>query len=310
MKITWGLHNAGLVERTATTLGSYDGVHLGHRQIIDHLNIVKKKQGCSRSLLVTFHPHPQEILRKNNTTIQLLTTIEERLELLQGSGIDETLVIEFNEAFSETPYEQFFHETLVRRIGTSAMVVGFNHAFGKNREGDIGHLRTLAATEHIFVDEVPPLFIDGVSVSSTKIRHAIIDGDMMKASHFLGRPYRLQGRVHSGDGLGKALGYPTANLEVAENKLIPKDGVYAAKTEINGIAKPVALSIGTRPTIMENGARAIEAYVLNFSGDLYDQNLSIDILECIREQKKFSSHEELIAAIADDVERVKAIAAW
>jgi len=309
MKITWGLHNAGFVERTATTLGSYDGVHLGHRQIIDHLNTVKKEKGCSRSLLVTFHPHPQEVLRKNNTTIQLLTTIDERLELLEQSGIDETLVIEFNEEFSKTPYETFFRETLIERIGTSAMVVGFNHAFGKNREGDIEHLRLLAATEHIFVDEVPPLFIDGLSVSSTKIRHALLEGNMLKATHLLGRPYQLQGKVDSGDGLGKTFGYPTANLQVPENKLIPKDGVYAAVTEIDGSPKAVALSIGTRPTIMDNGARVIEAFLLDFSGDLYKQNLRIDIVEFIREQQKFSSHAELVTAITNDVERVKALLA-
>jgi riboflavin kinase / FMN adenylyltransferase len=306
MKITWGLENAVLVERTATTLGSYDGVHLGHRKIIDHLTAIKKEKNCSRSLLVTFHPHPQEVLRKNNTTIQLLTTIDERLNLLEKTGIDETLIIEFNEAFSKTPYETFFRETLIERLGTSAMVVGFNHAFGKNREGDIEHLRTLAATENIFVDEVAPLVIDDVSVSSTKIRHAIMEGDMIQANHFLGRPYSLRGKVDSGDGLGKAFGYPTANLQIASNKLIPQEGVYIAKTEIEGIQKPVALSIGKRPTIMENGTTVVEAFILDFSGDLYGRDLNIDILEFIRPQAKFSSTEELTAAIANDVERVKA----
>ncbi len=307
MKTTWGLENAEFLERTATTLGSYDGVHLGHRAIIDHLNAVKAAQRCSRSLLITFHPHPQEVLRKNNTTIKLLTTIEERLEFLAHTGIDEVLVIEFNPEFSKTPYEVFFRETLLKRLGTSAMVVGFNHAFGKNREGDIEHLRSLAATDHIFVDEVPPLIIDDVSVSSTKIRHAIIEGNVQQAMHFLGRPYRLQGTVESGDGIGKAFGYPTANLRIAENKLILKDGVYVARTSIDGVHKPVALSIGTRPTITDSDARVVEAFLLDFSGDLYSQDLKIDVLAYIRPQEKFSSTDALTAAIARDVEHVKAM---
>lgn len=306
MKTTWGLQNAELRERTATTLGSYDGVHLGHRAIIDHLNAVKAAQGCSRSLLITFHPHPQEVLRKNNTTIQLLTTIDERLEFLAHTGIDEVLIIEFNQEFSKTPYEVFFRETLIKRLGTSAMVVGFNHAFGKNREGDITHLRSLATTDNIFVDEVPPLIIDGLSVSSTKIRHALLDGNLKQAAHFLGHPYSLQGKVENGAGMGKAFGYPTANLSIAENKLIPKDGVYVARTSIGGSVKPVALSIGTRPTVTDSEARVVEAFVLDFSGDLYTQDLTIDVLDYIRPQEKFSSTEELTAAIASDVEHVKA----
>lgn len=307
MKITWGLENASHVAQTATTLGSYDGVHLGHRQIIDHLNTIKQVKGCSRSLLVTFHPHPQEVLRRNNTTIQLLTTIEERLELLAQTGIDETLVIEFNEQFSKTPYETFFKEILLGRMGTSAMVVGFNHAFGKNREGDIEHLRSLASVENIFVDEVPPLIIDDVSVSSTKIRHALLEGNVAQAMHFLGRPYQLQGKVVSGDGLGVIFGYPTANLSIPDNKLLPKDGVYAAQTKINGKALPVALSIGTRPTINDEGRRVVEAFILEFSGDLYDQNLTVLVNAFLRDQIKFDTHEALIAAITEDVSQVKAL---
>lgn len=307
MKITWGLENASYIARTATTLGSYDGVHLGHRQIIDHLNAIKQAKGCSRSLLITFHPHPQEVLRRNNTTIQLLTTIDERLELLAQTGIDETLVIEFNEQFSKTPYEAFFNEILLRRIGTSAMVVGFNHAFGKNREGDIEHLRSLASGENIFVDEVPPLIIDGLSVSSTKIRHAILEGNVEQAMHFLGRPYQLHGNVGSGDGLGVTFGYPTANLSIPDNKLLPKDGVYAAQTKIDGKVKPVALSIGTRPTINDEGSRVVEAFILDFSGDLYDQDLAVYVNAFLRDQVKFDTHEALIAAIAKDVAQVKAL---
>lgn len=309
MKVTWGLEGATYLANTATTLGSYDGVHLGHRKIIDHLIAIKKERGCSRSLLVTFHPHPQEVLRRNNTTIQLLTTIGERLELLETTGIDETVIIEFNEEFSKTPYERFFRDTLLGKLGTTSMVVGFNHAFGRNREGDIEHLRKLSAHDHIFVDEVPPFFVGDVSISSTKIRHALLDGDVGKASHFLGRHYSLRGKVFSGDGLGRTLGFPTANLDIPDNKLIPKDGVYAARTVVDGTSYPVAMSIGSRPTVVEHGIREVEAHLIGFSGNLYDRLLSVDVIDYLRPQEKFDSLDTLVAAINADVQQVKHIAA-
>jgi len=298
---TWGLENARFDPKTITTLGAYDGVHRGHRHILDRLLERKAELGLDRSLLLTFHPHPQEVLRRNNTSVELLTTIDERLELIAETGIDETLVIEFTKEFSQTSYLDFFHQTIVRALGSKAMVVGFNHAFGKNREGDAEHLKKIAPGMGIAIEEVGPVTVDGISLSSSKIRSALKERDITNANIWLGRPYTFSGRVVHGDALGRTLGFPTANLEVDPVKLIPADGIYEARVILDGKRWRSAVSIGTKPTTHENGVRAIEALILEFKGDLYDKILTVELLRYIRPQEKFGSLEELRQAIANDV---------
>lgn len=305
MVVTWGIDSLDYITGTAATLGSYDGVHLGHHKIVDRLIAVKSERFLSRSLVITFHPHPQEVLRKNDTEIQLLTTIDERLQLLASTGIDEVLVLEFSKEFSQTPYEQFFRKTLVERIGVEAMVVGFNHAFGKNREGDTEHLKQLASVEGVHVEEVEPLIIDGISVSSTKIRHALLEGRISTANHYLGRRYGIEGVVVKGDAIGRELGYPTINLVMQKNKLIPADGVYSGVTTIDGIRYPAAISIGTRPTIAHSNERVVEAFLLDFSGDLYEKKVILEFRKFLRSQIKFDSLEELRKQISLDVTAVR-----
>ena len=304
MKVTWGLENASYNPKTITTLGSYDGMHRGHVEILKHLTQKKDELALDRSLVITFDPHPQEVLHKNNTGVDLLTTIDERLALLEHTGIDETLVIRFSLDFAKTPYTDFFKKIIVNGLGTKAMVVGFNHAFGKNREGDIEHLKMLAPEAGIVVEEVPPLVVDGISISSTKIRRALLDGDLMTANTFLGRPYELSGIVEGGDKLGRTLGYPTANLKVPDHKLIPCDGVYAGVAIVNGELFNTAISIGTRPTITETGARKVEAYILDFDADIYGEKISLKFLSYLRPQIKFNSQEELKKQMAEDVLKV------
>jgi riboflavin kinase/FMN adenylyltransferase len=303
--VTWGIDSLDYIPGTAATLGSYDGVHLGHHKIVDHLIGVKNERFLSRSLVITFHPHPQEVLRRNDSEIQLLTTIDERLKLLAVTGIDEVLVLEFSKEFSQTPYEQFFRKTLVERIGVEAMVVGFNHAFGKNREGDTEHLKQLASKEAVYVEEVEPLIIDGISVSSTKIRHALLEGNISTANHYLGRRYGIEGVVVKGDAIGRELGYPTINLSMQQNKLIPADGVYSGMTTIDGISYPAAISIGTRPTVTDSRERVVEAFLLDFSGDLYEKKVILGFHNFLRSQIKFDSLEELRKQISLDVVAVR-----
>lgn len=305
MVVTWGIDSLDYVTGTAATLGSYDGIHLGHHKIVDRLISVKSERLLSRSLVITFHPHPQEVLRKNDTEIQLLTTIDERLQLLASTGIDEVLVLEFSKEFSQTPYEQFFRKTLVERIGVEAMVVGFNHAFGKNREGDTEHLKQLASTEAVYVEEVEPLIIDGVSVSSTKIRHALLEGKILMANHYLGRRYSIDGVVIKGDAIGRELGYPTINLSMQKNKLIPADGVYSGVASIDGISYSAAISIGTRPTVTDSRERAVEAFLLDFSGDLYEKKVALEFQNYLRSQVKYDSLEDLRKQISLDVLAVR-----
>lgn len=307
MKITWGLENASFNPRTVTTLGSYDGVHLGHQKILSRLHVRKRELHLGRSLLITFHPHPQEVLRKTGSPVELLTTIEERLELLDHQGIDETLVITFTREFSQTSYIDFFENTIVKALGTKAMVVGFNHAFGKNREGDTNHLKKLAPELGVTIEEIEPVIIDGNSISSSKIRLALKAGDMANANEWLGRPYQLRGRVVHGDALGRELCYPTANLEIDPVKLVAADGVYAASVRLQGKNHRAALSIGTKPTVHDDGTRAIEVLVLDFEGELYGEELHVDCLRFLRPQEAFANLGELKQAIAKDVEVIREI---
>ncbi|MDP4198953.1 MAG: bifunctional riboflavin kinase/FAD synthetase [Bacteroidota bacterium] len=305
MKITWGLENATHDPSTITTLGSYDGVHLGHQFILSRLAERKREMGLSRSVLLTFHPHPQEILKRHGKEIELLTTIEERLALLEGKGIDEAIVIKFSEAFSQTSYIEFFREILVGRLGTRAMIVGFNHAFGRNREGDAAHLKQLAPQMGILIEEILPVTVDNVSISSTKIRTALKGGALGDANAWLGRPYAFSGRVVHGDALGRKLGFPTANLELPAPKLIPADGVYAARVILDGKRLQAALSIGTKPTIHSAGERTVEVLLLDFDGDLYDRTLTVECHRYLRPQERFRSLEELREAITRDIQVIR-----
>jgi riboflavin kinase/FMN adenylyltransferase len=305
MKITRGIENIEFNASTATTLGSYDGLHLGHQDILHTLVDRKNEKAHSLSVVVTFDPHPQEVLRKNDTDIRLLTTIDERLELIAATGIDETIIIKFTKDFSQTSYRDFFNNTLVDKLGTSVMIVGHDHAFGKNREGDITHLQSLSAERGVAVIEVPPHILGDEVISSTKIRRALLEGNIERANQFLGRSYSLSGIVVSGDKLGRTLGFPTANIQVPSNKLIPKDGIYSAKVESSRKWYNAAVSIGTRPTVSVLGDRIIEAAILDFSGDLYGSTLTISLGRFLRDQIKFDSLELLKEQIAKDIQVVK-----
>lgn len=307
MKVTRGLENASYNPKTITTLGSYDGMHRGHIEILKRLTQKKDEFGLERSLVLTFDPHPQEVLHRNNTSIDLLTTIDERLVLLESSGVDETLVIRFSLEFAKIPYNDFFRNVLIKELGTNAMVVGFNHAFGKNREGDTEHLRMLGSDHGVIVEEVRPLIINGVSISSTKIRHALLEGNLLLANEFLGRHYELSGIVEQGDKLGRTIGYPTANILVPAHKLIPCDGVYAGFAIADGVPHPAAISIGMRPTIASDGLRKVEAYLLDFDGNLYGKSMTIKFLSYIRPQVKYDSIEALKAGIDGDILKVRVV---
>lgn len=309
MKVTWGIENIAHVEKTCTTLGSFDGVHLGHRKIIDALKEQARKNSLGRTLLLTFDPHPQQVLKRNGKSIQLLTTIEERLKLLEDLGIDEVGVIRFSESFAKTPYNEFFQHTLVEQIGTKAMVVGFNHAFGKNREGDSEHLKALAAGANVSVTEVEPYLVEGVNISSTRIRTALIEGDVHTANSFLGYEYEIVGTVEHGDHLGRELGYPTANLKVDDAKLLPADGVYGCRVIHSGTSLVGALSIGTRPSVGDDLERKVEVYLLDFSGDLYNSRLIVQPFQFVRSQQKFDSMETLVQQMDQDILAIRAAAA-
>jgi riboflavin kinase/FMN adenylyltransferase len=267
----------------------------------------KEQRGLARTLVMTFHPHPQIVLKRPGPPVELLTTIEERLDLLAEQGIDETLIIKFTPGFAQTRYADFFEKTIVGALGTTYNIVGFNHAFGKNREGDAEHLRSLAPRFGVEVEEVPPFIVDGVSVSSTKIRNALRAGEVQNANAWLGRRYSFGGRVVDGAKLGRVLGYPTANLQIAEWKLVPADGVYSCMVRTDGSQYKGALSIGTKPAIEGEHPRTTEVFLLDFDGDLYGKLLEVELIGYIREQQKFPTLDELTARMAIDIDVIRSV---
>jgi riboflavin kinase/FMN adenylyltransferase len=285
------------------TIGVFDGVHLGHRHLISKLKELAGKQG-NLSGVITFSQHPQEVLSPK-TRLPSLTGLEQRLALLEDEGIDIVIPLPFTPQLANLSPKQFL-SLLKEYLKMKGLVVGPDFALGKGRQGDINALRKLGQEMDFSLTVVPPMTIDGETVSSTAIRKALAEGDIKRAQKLLGRPFRLQGRVGSGDKRGIKLGFPTANLEVEPGQALPAGGVYACRAYINSQSYPAMTNIGTRPTF-GGGPRLIEVYLLDYNGDLYGHELAIDIIERLRDEKKFDTPEQLIEQIAEDVKKGKAM---
>jgi riboflavin kinase/FMN adenylyltransferase len=281
------------------TIGVFDGVHLGHKHLIAKLKELAQKQG-DLSGVITFSQHPREVLSPQ-TRLPSLTGLEQRLALLQDEGVDIVIPLPFTPRIANLSPKQFL-SLLKEYLKVKGLVVGPDFALGKDRQGDIDALRQLGKEMGFSVTVVPPLRIGGEVVSSTAIRKALADGDMEKAQKLLGRPFRLQGRVVSGDKRGIKLGFPTANLEAAPGQALPASGVYACRAHVEGQAYPAMTNIGTRPTF-GGGQQLIEVYLLDYNGDLYGQELAIDIIERLRDEKKFDTAEQLKEQIARDIKQ-------
>lgn len=283
---------------TVVTIGTFDGVHIGHKSIIKKLLKLGKKTACE-PVVLTFFPHPRMVLQPD-VPIELINTIEERTALLQDLGVSHVIVHPFTLAFSRISAMEFVRDVLVNKLGAKHVVIGYDHRFGRNRNANIDDLRQFGKTYDFEVHEISAQDIDAVTVSSTKVRKAIKAGDVATANAYLGYPFSLQGTVVKGRGIGKDLGYATANLKVKEAyKIIPKKGVYVVQAMLNGIRYRGIMSIGTNPTVGGTDL-TIETYFLDFDGDLYDQNLNIEFLAFIRDELTFDSTKELTTAIAQD----------
>jgi riboflavin kinase/FMN adenylyltransferase len=287
---------------TLLTIGVFDGVHPGHRHLISRLKELARKQG-NLSGVITFRQHPQEVLSPRNR-LPSLNGLEQRTALLKKEGADFVIPLSFTPELANLSPERFLN-LLKENLKMKGLVVGPDFALGKNREGDIDTLRRLGKEMGFKVTVVPPMTIDGETVSSTAIRQALAEGDMKRAEKLLGRPFRLQGRVVGGDKRGKRLGFPTANIEVASGQALPAGGVYACRAYINGKVYSAMTNIGTRPTF-GGGPRVIETYLLDYKGELYGQELAIDIIERLRDEKKFDTPEQLKEQIAEDVRQGRA----
>jgi riboflavin kinase/FMN adenylyltransferase len=285
------------------TIGVFDGVHLGHRHLISE---TKRAAEAIHALsgVVTFRRHPIELL-DSKATLPYLTGLEEKLRLIRQQGVDFAVALTFDENLASLSAEEFVLK-IQKALRMRGLVVGPDFALGRNREGNVQRLESLGKKLGFFVVVVPPLFVDGELVSSTAIRRALSEGDMLKVVRLTGRPYLIKGKVVSGTGQGRKMGFPTANLEIEPGWAIPKDGVYATMMHINGDIKQSMTNIGLRPTV-EGKNRTIETYVLDYEGDLYGREVSVDIVDMLREEKKFPSIDALKKQIARDVERGKTI---
>lgn len=303
MKIYHSINDFEPIENAVVTIGTFDGVHIGHRKIIAKIRELAQEIG-GETVILTFFPHPRMILHPEDQDLKLITTINEKAELLEGLGIDHLIVTPFSRDFSNLSALEYIHDVLVARIGTKKIVIGYDHRFGKDRKGGLADLQRLAKIYEFEVIEIPEQDINDVAVSSTKIRTALLNDQVDLANQFLGYPFFITGRVIRGDQLGRQLGYPTANILVGENyKLIPADGIFAVTVDVNNQTFKGMAYIGHRPTI--NGmTRNIEVNIFDFNQDIYDQNIRIHFHHFVRSDIKFTSLEGLKVQLATDRETV------
>lgn len=300
MKIYQGIEQFEKLENAVVTTGTFDGVHIGHRTILNRLNEVAKKMK-GESVLLTFYPHPRMVLQED-AELRLLNTIDEKTELLEQAGIDHLIIHPFTVDFSRTTSLEFVRDILVNQMGTKKLVIGYDHHFGRNREGSFEHLKEYGPVYGFEVEEISAQDIESVNVSSTKIRKALVAGDVKTANTYLGHHFQLNGIVVHGNKVGRELGYPTANIDIQNKyKLIPAEGIYAVKVNLGDENYGGMLNIGRRPTINSgNGEQSIEVNIFDFKKEIYGEKIQLELIERIREEKKFDNKEELIAEMQKD----------
>jgi riboflavin kinase/FMN adenylyltransferase len=282
------------IKKAFVTTGTFDGVHLGHRVILEKIIQQAKAEG-GESVLLTFYPHPRMVLFPDDTNLKLLTTQPEKIKLLEEIGLDHLIIQKFTPDFSRMQAYDYVRDILVNKIGVHKLIIGYDHQFGRNREGSIDQLRELTPLFNFKIEEIPAQDIDTVKISSTKIRRALIDGDIQQADRYLGYPYSLSGEVIHGNQLGRTIGFKTANILVSnKNKLIPGDGVYAVKVCLQDKEHQGMMNIGRRPTVENPDAGiTIEVHIFNFDEDLYNKVITVKFLKRVRDEKKFDSIDSL-----------------
>lgn len=299
MKIHEGLDALKPLSFAVVTSGTFDGVHVGHQKILKRIKEIASRNN-GESVVLTFWPHPRLVLYPDQTDLKLLNTFEEKAELLKHHGIDHLIKIPFTKEFADYSGEKFIKEILVEKIGTKKLIIGYDHRFGRNREGSFEYLKENALEYGFEVEEIPPQDVDDITVSSTKIRKALQNGDLSEATEFLGRHYEMSGLVVSGDKIGRKLGFPTANLKVEEPyKLIPGEGIYAVKVVINHISYGGMLYIGKRPTL-NTSKQNIEVNIFNFDKDIYQTRIKVEFVKQIRSDIKFENLEQLQKQLEND----------
>lgn len=303
MKEYYDISEFNCPKGTVVTIGTFDGVHLGHKSILKRV-VEAARINDLESVLLTFYPHPRMILQ-NDDSLRLLNTLDEKKELLRAIGIDHMVIHPFTKEFSRLTAVEYVRDILVNQLHAQKIIIGYDHRFGRNRTADINDLREYGSTYHFEVEEISAKELDDVTISSTKIRNALWDGDVETANNYLGYNYMINGTIVPGRGIGKNLGFPTANLQVDKYyKLIPKHGVYITQARIEGTLYHGLTSIGTNPTV--GGSEAtIETYFMGIDEDLYQRHITLEFLSWIREEKTFDSIVELQSAIAEDEKKAR-----
>jgi riboflavin kinase / FMN adenylyltransferase len=303
MQIFDDLSKVTFDKNTVITLGTFDGIHRGHKKIIDEV-VARSSFYGGRNFLVTFDPHPRSIVSKDYK-VQILSTLKEKLKLLESFGIQNVLVIKFTNDFSQLSANEFFDRFVLNGIGVREMVIGHDHHFGKGRDGNESKLRELGKANDFKVSSVEAVSIDSLIVSSTKIRNLLVAGDIKTANLLLNRNYSFNGKVVIGDKRGRELGFPTANIQLDNSdKLLPAIGIYAVEFFINNENKKYTgvMSIGKRPTFYNEGKITTEVYIFDFDKDIYGSDVTVNVIDRIRGEEKFSSADELVIQMIKDVE--------
>ena len=300
MKLHHGLDDFDS-KKPVVTIGTFDGVHTGHQKVILRLREIAKKRG-GETVIFTFHAHPRLVTSPNETNLRLLTTLDEKTKLFEQYGIDHLVIYPFDKKFSELSYSEFVQEILVKQMRTHCLVVGYDHKFGKNREGDFDYLQKCASKYNFEIEKLEALTIEEESVSSTKIRQALQNGEIEKANRYLGYYFTLHGTVVDGKRIGRKLGFPTANIESSDKyKIIPGYGVYAVNVTVENKIYKGMLNIGTRPTFNNNADnRSIEVNIFDFDGDIYKKEITLEFIGKIRDEKKFEDVDSLVVQLHKD----------
>jgi riboflavin kinase/FMN adenylyltransferase len=298
MKVLTSLSNLPILQNPIVTLGTYDGVHIGHRTILTQL-INKAKETGKDSMLITFDPHPRQALGLGE--VSLLSTLEEKTNLLSDTGLDYLLILPFTKEFSAQGANDFISNVLIDQLNISEIMLGYDHKFGHNREGDVHLLADVLTKTGRFVTEIPAQDVDEIIVSSTKIRTALIEGEIQTANRLLGYNYQVNGKVVAGNQLGRTIGFPTANIELINtSKLIPGNGVYAVELTVKGIPYHGMMNIGIRPTVDHSQNRVIEVHLFDFNSDIYGESVTITLHNHLRREQVFSGLEALTEQLKKD----------
>ncbi len=302
MNVYYSIDEVPQIKNAVLTLGTFDGVHLGHQEIISFLK--KSAQELDgETVLFTLHPHPRIVLNPTDHGMTLIQSIDERIKKLERFGIDHLILFPFSLDFSRLSATEFVRDILVNKINVKLMTIGYNHHFGRNREGNLELLNELGVTYDFKVQEIPAVSKSNINISSTKIRRAIQDGDILKANTFLGEPFKFEGKVMHGDQIGTKIGFPTANIvPLDKNQVTPKNGVYAVKVKVQNKRYGGMMNIGTRPTVGKSDERRIEVNLFDFDEMIYGQELEVSVYNRIRSEQSFESLDALKEQLKHDKE--------